>query len=57
VELDIWDGPNMTPVITHGYTLVNSVKLEDVVRVIADSAFVSSPYPIVLSLEMHCGYK
>jgi len=47
----------MTPVITHGYTLVNSVKLEDVVRVIADSAFVSSPYPVVLSLEMHCGYK
>ncbi|KAI8808401.1 PLC-like phosphodiesterase [Cladochytrium replicatum] len=54
VELDCWDGPNNQPVIYHGRTLTNKILLRDVIEAIATYGFVTSPYPIILSLEMHC---
>jgi phosphatidylinositol phospholipase C delta len=54
VELDCWNGDKGEPKITHGHTLTSDISFEDTVKVISESAFTSSPYPVVLSLEMHC---
>ncbi|CAE6483019.1 unnamed protein product [Rhizoctonia solani] len=56
VEVDIWDGDH-EPVITHGRTLTGSVSLRHVAQAIAKYAFVASPYPIVISAEMHAGIE
>ncbi|KAJ1026876.1 hypothetical protein NDA16_002172 [Ustilago loliicola] len=53
VELDCWDGPNNVPQITHGRTLTSRVPFQDVISAIARYAFVTSPYPLILSLEVH----
>ncbi|KAI0987345.1 hypothetical protein GJ496_009559 [Pomphorhynchus laevis] len=53
VELDIWNSPT-GPIILHGNCLVKPVAFEEVIDAIAETAFVTSPYPIILSLENHC---
>ncbi|PWN32040.1 PLC-like phosphodiesterase [Meira miltonrushii] len=53
VELDCWDGPGNEPVVTHGHTLTSKVPLRDVIQAIGKYAFVASPYPLILSLEVH----
>ena len=55
VELDCWDGSNKEPKITHGFTLTSDILFKDVILAIKETAFEFSPYPVVLSLEMHCG--
>ena len=57
VELDCWDGPAGEPVIYHGHTLTGRIPFADVCRALRDFGFVASPYPLILSLEMHCGPK
>lgn len=54
--MDIWDGED-APAIYHGRTLTSKVPLVDVTRAIARYAFVASPYPIVISAEIHCSLK
>eukprot|EP01012_Entosiphon_sulcatum_P020379 TRINITY_DN25343_c0_g1_i1.p1 TRINITY_DN25343_c0_g1~~TRINITY_DN25343_c0_g1_i1.p1 ORF type:complete len:751 (+),score=115.02 TRINITY_DN25343_c0_g1_i1:37-2253(+) len=54
VELDCWDGTNGQPVVTHGHTLTTKLLLVDVLRTIKQYGFETSPYPVVLSMEMHC---
>lgn len=54
VELDCWDGPQGEPRITHGYTLTTDLSFRSALTAIKGSAFTRSPYPVVLSLEMHC---
>lgn len=54
VELDCWDGPNGEPVIYHGYTLTSKILFKDVITVINNYAFKTSPYPVIISLENHC---
>ncbi|KAF8310416.1 PLC-like phosphodiesterase [Clavulina sp. PMI_390] len=56
VEIDIWDGDD-APVICHGRTLTTKVSLTDVARAIARYAFVASPYPLIISAEIHCSVK
>lgn len=56
VEVDIWDGER-EPVITHGRTLTGSVPLRHVAHAIAKYAFVASPYPVIISAEMHAGIE
>ncbi|KAG8687566.1 Phospholipase C, partial [Ceratobasidium sp. 395] len=56
VEVDIWDG-DTEPVITHGRTLTGSVPLRHVCQAIAKYAFVASPYPVIISAEMHAGIE
>lgn len=51
--MDCWDGPNLVPQITHGRTLTSKVPFSDVIAAIANYAFVASPYPLILSLEVH----
>uniref|UniRef100_A0A672QHW8 Phosphoinositide phospholipase C n=1 Tax=Sinocyclocheilus grahami TaxID=75366 RepID=A0A672QHW8_SINGR len=53
VELDCWDGEKK-PVIYHGHTLTSKVPFSEVLKVIAEYAFRTSPYPLILSLENHC---
>ncbi|KAJ7623411.1 1-phosphatidylinositol-4,5-bisphosphate phosphodiesterase 1 [Roridomyces roridus] len=54
VELDIYDGPH-EPRVFHGSTLTSAVSVRDVCDAISKYAFISSPYPIILSCEVHCG--
>lgn len=54
VELDVWDGDDSWPVVYHGRTLTSKVALRTVVEVINESAFVASPYPVILSIENRC---
>lgn len=54
VEIDCWNGENGEPRVTHGFTNTTSVAFVDVIRVINRCAFEASPYPVTLSLEVHC---
>ena len=54
IEVDCWDGSGGEPDILHGRTLTSRIPAERVFTAIARSAFVASPYPVVVSLEMHC---
>jgi len=54
VELDCWDGDDGSPLIYHGHTFTTKIPFRSVVEAIDRSAFVSSPYPIILSIENHC---
>jgi len=52
VELDIWDREE-EPAITHGFTFCTDVLFRDVIEAINESAFKTSPFPVVLSFENH----
>ena len=54
VELDCFDGPDGQPCIKHKHTLQVPILVRDVIQATVDTGFVTSPYPITLSLEMHC---
>jgi phosphatidylinositol phospholipase C epsilon len=54
VELDVWDGDDGWPVVYHGRTLTSKVAFKTVVEVINESAFSTSPYPVILSIENRC---
>ncbi|KAK7070497.1 1-phosphatidylinositol 4,5-bisphosphate phosphodiesterase epsilon-1, partial [Halocaridina rubra] len=57
VELDCWDGDDGTPMIYHGHTFTTKIPFRNVVETINRSAFVTSPYPIILSIENHCSVQ
>ena len=57
VELDCWDGDDGQPMIYHGHTLTTKIQFRSVVEAIQRSAFVRSPYPVVLSVENHCSLQ
>ncbi|KAG8225967.1 hypothetical protein J437_LFUL006196 [Ladona fulva] len=54
VELDFWNGRTDEPIIVHGYTFVPEISAKEVIEAIAESAFKTSEFPIVLSFENHC---
>uniref|UniRef100_A0A674JC94 1-phosphatidylinositol 4,5-bisphosphate phosphodiesterase gamma n=1 Tax=Terrapene triunguis TaxID=2587831 RepID=A0A674JC94_9SAUR len=54
IELDCWDGPDGMPVIYHGHTLTTKIKFSDVLMTIKEHAFMTSEYPVILSIEDHC---
>ena len=54
LTVDIYDG-DKEPIITHGGTFTSKVPLRDICEAIAKHAFVKSPYPIIISAEIHCG--
>ena len=53
IAVDIYDG-DREPVIFHGKTLTTKVALRQVCQAIAKYAFVASPYPVIISAEIHC---
>ncbi|KAM4572809.1 1-phosphatidylinositol 4,5-bisphosphate phosphodiesterase gamma-2 [Odontesthes bonariensis] len=56
VELDCWEGPG-EPIIYHGWTRTTKIKFEDVVKAINEHAFVTSEFPVILSIEEHCSIE
>lgn len=54
VEIDTWDGKDGEPIVYHGHTLTSRIKFAEVAPAIVEHGFVSSRYPIVLSMENHC---
>ena len=54
MELDCWDGPDGEPIIYHGHTMTSKILFQDVIQTINDEGFKQNPYPIILSLEIHC---
>ncbi|XP_017695058.1 PREDICTED: 1-phosphatidylinositol 4,5-bisphosphate phosphodiesterase gamma-1-like, partial [Lepidothrix coronata] len=52
--VDCWDGPDDLPIIYHGHTLTSKIKFLDVLHTIKEHAFVTSEFPIILSIEDHC---
>ncbi|XP_075703112.1 1-phosphatidylinositol 4,5-bisphosphate phosphodiesterase delta-3 [Rhinoderma darwinii] len=57
VELDCWEGTAGEPVIYHGHTLTSKILFKDVISTIKHYAFKYSPYPVILSIENHCGLE
>ncbi|KAG7464471.1 hypothetical protein MATL_G00165950 [Megalops atlanticus] len=55
IELDCWKGrlPDEEPYITHGFTMTTEISFKEVIEAIAESAFKTSPYPVILSFENH----
>ncbi|XP_029454377.1 1-phosphatidylinositol 4,5-bisphosphate phosphodiesterase beta-2 isoform X2 [Rhinatrema bivittatum] len=55
VELDCWKGkpPEEEPIITHGFTMTTEILFKDAIEAIAESAFKTSCYPVILSFENH----
>lgn len=54
VEIDCWDGADGRPIVSHGRTMTTSVLFADCISVINRYAFISSDFPLILSLEVHC---
>ncbi|XP_031551844.1 1-phosphatidylinositol 4,5-bisphosphate phosphodiesterase beta-1-like isoform X2 [Actinia tenebrosa] len=59
IELDCWDGrtEEQEPVITHGMTFCTEIAFKDVIEAIAECAFKTTDYPVILSFENHCTPK
>lgn len=53
IELDCWDGAD-GPLIFHGHTFTTKIKFKDVIKVIKEHAFVTSQFPLILSIEQNC---
>ena len=54
IEVDCWDGEYGRPAVTHGRSNTTKIPFEDCISVIARYAFCTSPYPLIISLEVHC---
>lgn len=54
VEIDCWDGADGRPIVSHGRTMTTSVLFSDCISVIKRYAFLTSDFPLILSLEVHC---
>lgn len=58
LSVDIWDGnDNEGPIVYHGYTMVSKLLLKDVLEAIGAYAFDTTPYPLILSLEINCSQE
>jgi phosphatidylinositol phospholipase C delta len=55
LEIDCWDGSDGKPIVVHGRTLTKSISFHDTIKVVNKYAFSESQYPLILSLEVHCG--
>ncbi|KAK1876860.1 1-phosphatidylinositol 45-bisphosphate phosphodiesterase delta-4 [Dissostichus eleginoides] len=57
VEVDCWDGANGEPIVYHGHTFTSKILFKDVVTAVGNYAFKASEYPVILSIENHCGVE
>ncbi|XP_029460968.1 1-phosphatidylinositol 4,5-bisphosphate phosphodiesterase delta-4 [Rhinatrema bivittatum] len=57
VEVDCWDGPNGEPIVYHGHTFTSKIFFKDVIATINKYAFQVSDFPVILSIENHCGLE
>ncbi|KAK5053236.1 hypothetical protein LTR84_002210 [Exophiala bonariae] len=54
IEIDCWNGSDGKPRVTHGRTRTTAVMFLDCINAINRCAFENSPYPLIISLEVHC---
>ncbi|KAH7033394.1 phosphatidylinositol-specific phospholipase C [Microdochium trichocladiopsis] len=54
VEVDCWDGSDGQPTVKHGWALTNPISFREVMFTINKYAFTASPFPLWISLEVHC---
>uniref|UniRef100_A0A1B0API1 1-phosphatidylinositol 4,5-bisphosphate phosphodiesterase gamma n=1 Tax=Glossina palpalis gambiensis TaxID=67801 RepID=A0A1B0API1_9MUSC len=57
IELDCWNGPDNLPYIFHGHTMTSKIKFKDVIKTIKTHAFITSEYPVILSIEQNCSLE
>ncbi|XP_011187776.2 1-phosphatidylinositol 4,5-bisphosphate phosphodiesterase gamma-1 [Zeugodacus cucurbitae] len=57
IELDCWNGADNLPYIFHGHTMTSKIKFKDVIKTIKEHAFVTSEYPVILSIEQNCSLE
>ncbi|XP_034549331.1 1-phosphatidylinositol 4,5-bisphosphate phosphodiesterase delta-4 [Notolabrus celidotus] len=57
VEIDCWDGSDGEPMVYHGHTLTSKILFKDVISTLKEYAFKVSEFPVILSLENHCGVE
>ncbi|KAM8856935.1 1-phosphatidylinositol 4,5-bisphosphate phosphodiesterase delta-4 [Synchiropus picturatus] len=57
VEIDCWDGSDGEPVVYHGHTLTSKILFRDVIATLKEYSFKKSQFPVILSLENHCGVE
>uniref|UniRef100_A0A665W3X6 Phosphoinositide phospholipase C n=1 Tax=Echeneis naucrates TaxID=173247 RepID=A0A665W3X6_ECHNA len=57
VEVDSWDGNDGEPVVYHGHTLTSKILFRDIMSTLKEYAFKASDFPVILSLENHCGVE
>lgn len=55
--VDVWDGDDGQPIVTHGLTLTSKIGVQQVLEAISQYAFLASPFPVLLSVEIHCGLE
>uniref|UniRef100_A0A8R1TTG3 Phosphoinositide phospholipase C n=1 Tax=Onchocerca volvulus TaxID=6282 RepID=A0A8R1TTG3_ONCVO len=55
LELDIFDGDEGEPCITHKRTFIRKITLKDALKEIDVYAFKTNPYPVILTIENHVG--
>ncbi|KAK0564670.1 hypothetical protein OC844_001607 [Tilletia horrida] len=53
VEIDCHRGKDGSPIVTHAMTMVTAIPFVDVIETLGRYAFVSNPYPLIVSLELH----
>jgi len=53
VEIDCWDGPDGDPMVCPGGTHTSKILFRSVIKTINQFAFVTSPFPLILSLGVH----
>jgi phosphatidylinositol phospholipase C, delta len=51
--VDIYDG-DQEPMVFHGKSFTSKVSLREVCEAILKYGFIASPYPIIISAEIHC---
>jgi hypothetical protein len=51
-QVDCWDGRGQIARVTHGHTFVTSIPFPDVAKALMDTAFVTSKFPLIVSLEV-----
>jgi phosphatidylinositol phospholipase C delta len=54
IEIDCWNGSDGNPRVTHGRTHTTAVPFSDCINAINRCAFDATPYPLIISLEVHC---
>lgn len=52
ISVDVWDGSS-EPEVYHGHTFTSRILLRGILEVIAEAAFKTSDYPVILSIENH----
>ena len=48
------DGESGEPIVYHGHTLTSKIFFKDIILAVKEEGFKLSPYPLILTLEMHC---